>query len=169
MVSPKPKRLGSSDNCVVEFGLQAAGNPVTARVLRRGSIPFHLSGGPIKHFKPYHAASETPEEASSCGLFCFLGVSSRIRKQHPSAWFLGVYPGRPNSSTDRTGGRREPPHAVTTDGLMATKWAVILVDAIPATNAPPCDTTTFFTQTNHYAYHPDSTQATRVPSSPEAA
>ena len=54
-------------------------------------------------------------------------------------------------------------------GASNSDLAVILVDAIPATNAPPCDTTTFFTQTNHYAYHPDSTQATRVPSSPEAA
>ena len=33
-----------------------------------------LSGGPTKHFKPYHAASETPEEARGCGLFCFQSV-----------------------------------------------------------------------------------------------
>ena len=29
-------------------------------------------GGPTKHFKPYHAASETPEEARRCGLFSYL-------------------------------------------------------------------------------------------------
>ena len=45
-ICPIPISLATSDNRMVECAVQAVGNPVTARVLRGGSIPFTLSGGP---------------------------------------------------------------------------------------------------------------------------